>query len=190
MGAGVFGRRQGRGFVFLHVAERGLTLLIFVVFVLRWLVLFFLFVGFFLLWVFWFFGLVLFVGLFLILIFLILVFLILFVLLVLLIFVVLLLLILFLLLGFFQEGGEFFAELGPVGGFRVELRAGVDGGEGVADGALGDGLLFGLEAAAPRDGFAAEFGPVAGGAGFGGGDATDDFGEGVGRRGRCGRGGR
>lgn len=125
---------------------------------------------------------VLFVGLFLILIFLILiflilVFLILFFLLVLLIFVVLLLLILFLLFGFFQEGGEFLAELRPVGGFRVEFRAGIDGGESVADGALGDGLLFGLEAAAPRDGFAAEFGPVAGGAGFGGGDATDDFGE-------------
>ena len=119
---------------------------------------------------------VLFVGLFLILIFLILVFLILFFLLVLLIFVVLLLLILFLLFGFFQEGGEFLAELRPVGGFRVEFRAGIDGGESVADGALGDGLLFGLEAAAPRDGFAAEFGPVAGGAGFGGGDATDGLG--------------
>jgi hypothetical protein len=74
---------------------------------------------------------------------------------------ILFLLIFVLIVGLFEEGGEFLAELGPVGGFGIEGGAGVDGGEGVVDGAGSDGLLLGLKTLAPRDGLSGEFSPVA-----------------------------
>ena len=63
---------------------------------------------------------------------------------------------------------------GPVGGLRIEFRAGVDGGERVADRPLGDGLLVALQARTPDDRLVAKLRPVARSMRVGRGDALDN----------------
>ena len=98
---------------------------------------------------------------------------------------ILFLVVLVFLVGFLEKRVEFVAEFRPVGGVGIEGGTGGNGGEGIVDGARGDGLLAGLQALAPGDGFPGELGPVAAGALRCGGEAGDDGGEGgrgIGRR--------
>lgn len=96
------------------------------------------------------------------------------------VFVLLLLVFLFLVFGrFFEEFFEAGLEVVPVGGFGVGvlLARCVDGGEGVADGFFGDGLLRGLDGFAVSERGAGKIGEVGRGEGVERGEFADERGE-------------